>query len=72
MLSKTRAKKLLTFVDKHVVAEGCDHTLRFTLQWLEENLPEEKRAAAVAEIDSMGGCCDCEVVLNCYEDYELM
>ena len=26
---------------------------------------------AEEEIQSMGGFCDCEVLLNCYEDYEL-
>lgn len=39
--------------------------------WLTEHLQPEQIALAVEEIQSMGGFCDCEVILNCYEDYLL-
>ncbi len=34
-------------------------------------MPEEKRAAVLAEIREMGGYCDCEVLMNCYEKYDI-
>ena len=48
-----------------------DHTLHFTESWLREELPPETIGAAIEEIHSMGAYCDCEVLMNCYEDYEL-
>ena len=27
--------------------------------------------AILSELEDMGGYCDCEVVMNCYEDYQL-
>lgn len=30
-----------------------------------------KHDAVLTELEDMGGYCDCEVLANCYEDYEL-
>ena len=38
---------------------------------MKDMLPPDRYEAAIEEIQSMGGFCDCEVLLNCYEDYEL-
>ena len=38
---------------------------------LYEHCPPEKKAGILDEIKEMGGYCDCEVLLNCYERYEL-
>lgn len=34
------------------------------------NIPQEQHEAVLAEIEEMGGYCDCEVLMNCYEEYE--
>lgn len=71
LLSKDQAEDLLSFVDEQVGEHDCDHTLRFTKQWLDENIPPEQHAAVLEELASMGGNCDCEVMYNCYEDYDV-
>lgn len=71
LLSKEQAEELLSFVDEQVEEYDCDDTLRFTLQWLNGNLPSEQHAAVLEELASMGGNCDCEVMYNCYEDYDI-
>jgi len=70
-LSREQARNLLTYVENRLSDAGCDHTLRFTQQWLTDNLPPERHRAAMEEILGMGGGCDCEVAMNCYDDYEL-
>jgi hypothetical protein len=41
----------------------CDHTLNKTTQWLvNQEVPNPK--AVLAELKSLGGYCDCEVLLN--------
>jgi Protein of unknown function (DUF2695) len=42
----------------------CDHTLAKTTQWL-VNEEHTNPKAALAELRSLGGYCDCEVLLNC-------
>lgn len=71
LLDRAQAEELLRFVDESMGEHDCDDTLRFTLQWLSENLPEEQHAAVLEELESMGGYCDCEVMYNCYEDYDI-
>lgn len=35
-------------------------------------LPEEEKIESViAEMKEMGGYCDCEVLMNCYEKYDI-
>lgn len=46
----------------------CDGTLRYTKAWLEKNIPSEMRDDVLAEIEDGGGFCDCEVIMNCYQD----
>jgi len=71
LLNKEQAEALLSFVDKYVGEHDCDDTLRFTRQWLLENIPQEQHEAVLEELASMGGHCDCEVMYNCYEDYDV-
>jgi hypothetical protein len=53
---------LFKMLDKRLVTEGCDNTLRLTEAWL------RKRGHSVASIVPWlkyhGGYCDCEVLLN--------
>lgn len=71
VLKRVQAKNLFTYLSIRLDQEGCDDTLRFTQIWLEDNLPAEQFAPALEEIREMGGYCDCEVLMNCYQDYEL-
>ena len=71
VLKRNQVQELFQYVEIRLSSEGCDHTARFTELWLKENLPAEQYQAAIEEIQSMGGYCDCELLLNCYEEYEL-
>ena len=51
--------------------EGCDHTRRFTQEWLDANIDANLHEDVLIEMEDMGGFCDCEIALNCYEDYDL-
>ena len=47
----------------------CDGTFKYTKQWLEKNVSAEQHEAIIEEIQHDGGFCDCEVVINCYQDF---
>lgn len=42
---------------------GCDHTLRFTLEWL-QGAHDGKRKGVIEALRNRGGFCDCEVLNN--------
>lgn len=72
LLKKREARSLFGFLTKQLDAAGCDHTLRHTEAWLAKKYEDEAlRQQILAEIREDGGYCDCEVILNCYERYEL-
>lgn len=55
-------------VDELVEEEGCDRSLRFTMEWLAANQqPVEK---VVTWLNEHGGYCDCEVAANAAEHWE--
>ena len=70
ILSVEQVAALYEYVEERLEENGCDHSKRHTLKWLEENIPADQREAVVAEIEDMGGFCDCEVLMNCYEEYD--
>lgn len=72
VLSRDQVEQLFAYVSGRLGKVPCDHTLHFTELWLKETLPADVFNQAMEEIQSMGGYCDCEVLLNCYEDYELV
>lgn len=73
ILKKGETKKLFNYIIKNLETENCNHTLKYTLQWLGLYVEDEKRRnKIIEEIKEMGGFCDCEVILNCYERYELL
>lgn len=71
VLSKAKTQKLFRYLETQLENTPCDHTLYYTEQWLRDNLHQEKVESAIAEMKEMGGCCDCEVLLNCYEIYDI-
>ena len=71
LLSLDQVKSLFNDVETMVDETECNHTLRYTKAWLEYNVPQEQYDAVMAEILDMGGYCDCEVLMNCYEEYDI-
>lgn len=71
ILSKIKAQKLFRYLEAQLEATPCDNTLHFTEQWLEDNIPQEKIENIITEIKDMGGYCDCEVLFNCYDKYDI-
>ena len=70
ILSLEQVAALNEYVEEMLEQDGCDHSKKHTLKWLEENIPADQREAVLAEIEGMGGYCDCEVLTNCYEEYD--
>ena len=55
-------RALFDMLDAELPRQGCDHTLRLVLRWLqEEGLPIEQVETWLLE---NGGCCDCEALAN--------
>ncbi len=71
ILSKAKLQKLFRYLEAQLEIAPCDHTLHHTEQWLKDNLPQDKIETVIAEMEEMGGYCDCEVLLNCYETYDI-
>lgn len=70
ILTYDQAESLFDFLEEKLDESGCDHTLRFTKEWISKNKIKNTKDV-LNELNEMGGYCDCEVILNCYEDYEL-
>ena len=71
ILKKREAKSLFGYITKQLSKSDCDHSLRYTQEWLEEKYDEKTRELVIGEIQEDGGYCDCEVLMNCYERYEI-
>jgi Protein of unknown function (DUF2695) len=54
---------LLRMIDEF----GCDGTHRWTERWRAERAPRAR--GLLRRLSQLGGCCDCEAVLNCFPDY---
>ena len=70
ILNLEQVASLFEYVESKLEDTGCDHSRRYTQQWLSMNIPQEQHEAVLVEIEEMGGYCDCEVLMNCYEEYE--
>ena len=70
-LTREEVEELFDFVGEQVEQQGCDHTRRFTDTWLKENISPERHGKVYSELEDMGGFCDCEVLYNCYEEYDI-
>lgn len=67
-IAEPSLKSLFDTVDERVEKEGCDHSLRFTTEWLAAN--EQPIKKVVAWLNEHGGYCDCEVVANAADHWE--
>jgi hypothetical protein len=61
-LDASRVRRLISFVDRRVRRDGCDHTHRFTEEWARAESVDWHDLLDILEAN--GGYCDCEVVLN--------
>jgi Protein of unknown function (DUF2695) len=60
-------QSMFVAVEALVEDSGCDHSHRFTRQWLVENQqPTEK---VIGWLEAHGGFCDCEVSANAYDHW---
>jgi hypothetical protein len=59
--SKEDLRDLLGWVDRSV-GDRCDHTMRYTLDFIRKRELDEERV--VAWLRQYGGYCDCEVAMN--------
>jgi hypothetical protein len=61
-LGEASLSRLLAHLDARLSEVACDHSLRLTLAWAEENgvKPDE----LVSSLEQFGGYCDCEVLAN--------
>jgi len=61
-LDASRVDSLISFVDRRVRKNGCDHTHRFSEEWAHDESVDWHDLLDILEAN---GCfCDCEVVLN--------
>lgn len=71
-LNKNEAIELFAYLEETLEKSECDKTLKNTKKWLKEHIADEKRCNfIIKEIKDNGGFCDCEVLNNCYEDYDI-
>lgn len=55
-------EELFDYIDTTLESHGCDHTLKYTKKFLENNnLPLKK---IIEWLEENGGYCDCEVLAN--------
>lgn len=71
ILTEENVEELFLYLEEQMDNSCCNHTLRYTKQWLNENISKEMIESVIQELTEMGGYCDCEVLLNCYEDYDI-
>ena len=71
LLTEENVQELFEYLEEQLDNTGCDHTLHHTERWLKNNISQDMIQKAITEITDMGGYCDCEVLLNCYEDYDI-
>jgi hypothetical protein len=67
-MSDALLESLFEAVDSRVAESGCDHTLRFTKQWIAEHRQAE--SPVLDWLKEHGGFCDCEVVANAADHWE--
>ncbi len=55
-------EQYITFDSEKLTVHGCDHTLRYTLAWIEAH--HYDRELWLDYLQRNGGFCDCEVLMN--------
>ena len=58
---------LRCFLLRMISEFGCDGTHRWTIRWRSLRAPRATRL--LCKLEELGGCCDCEVVMNVFPQY---
>jgi hypothetical protein len=68
MLTEPGERECLRCFLLRMIAEfGCDATHRWTVRWRDSRAP--LATGLLAKLGQLGGCCDCEVLLNVFPHY---
>jgi hypothetical protein len=62
-LTPSQLEDVGTNLSVKLAENGCDHTLRFTLEWL-EGTSRRGTKGFIEALRNRGGFCDCEVLNN--------
>jgi hypothetical protein len=62
-LTPAQLAELGSHLEARLLENRCDHTLRFTQEWLQTH-NREKTKGAIEALRNHGGYCDCEVLNN--------
>jgi hypothetical protein len=63
-ISPEQLELLGTYLEQKVDSSGCNHTHTHTKEWLDENIPKNKKSKVIKSMQNQGGFCDCEVLMN--------
>jgi hypothetical protein len=67
-LTEPRERECLRcFLIRMIHEFGCDGTQRWARRWQAERAPRAR--ALLRRLDQLGGCCDCEVLINVFPGY---
>lgn len=58
---------LRCFLLRMISEFGCDGTHRWASRWRDERAP--LASGLLARLEQLGGCCDCEAVMNVFPQY---
>jgi hypothetical protein len=58
---------LRCFLLRMISEFGCDGTHRWAIRWRLERAPRAR--GLLRRLERLGGCCDCEILLNVFPDY---
>ena len=67
-LAPEQLESLGDYLDEKLGEHGCSHTLFFTKEWIDVNMPKSKKTRIIKAIQGKGGFCDCEVLTNVVMD----
>lgn len=67
-LTPKQLDSLGDFLDEKLYGCTCNHTLDFTKEWIDRNMPKNKKSNILKVIQEKGGFCDCEVLANVVRD----
>lgn len=67
-LTPEQLDSLGAYLDVKLNEYECSHTLSFTKEWIEENIPKSKNTKIIKAIQGKGGFCDCEILANVVKD----
>ena len=62
-------KALFDYLDKQLSENDCDHSLKFSIGFL-QSLNLDNIQLIIEWLKDNGGCCDCEVLANVEEKFD--